>query len=119
MPKSINFQDNFKSTRKLIDSGIENYLKIEAKNRSWASCSTSGDSLGTPWGSPGVQGHEIDESGCRFGSIFDVRRSKSDSKSTLRASQKLIPRYIIKNRKPNRSRYLPKLENPPEVTQQA
>ena len=33
-------------------------------------------------------------------------RSKSGSKSTLRASQKLVPASIIENRKPNRSRYL-------------
>ena len=102
---------DFKLSRNLIDSGIENDLKIDPKNLPWISYSTSADSFGRPWGPPGVQGHEIDDSGRQLESIFDVRRSKSGSKSTRRGSQKLIPTYIIENRKPNRSRYLPKLEN--------
>ena len=61
-------------TRKLIDSGIENDLKIVPKNLVRIPISTSGDSQGTtPWGSPGVQGLEIDDSGGRFGSIFDLQ----------------------------------------------
>ena len=93
-------------------------IRCASRHRIWMTCSTLGSSLGTPWEHPGVQGPEIDDSGRQLESIFDVRRNKSGSKSTLRASQKLIPTYIIENRKPNRSRYLPKLENPPEVTQQ-
>ena len=103
--------NDFKQSRNLIDSGIENDLKIDPKNLPQKCISTSGDSQGTPWGPPGVQGFEIDDSGRQLESIFDVQRSKSGSKSTLRASQKLIPTYITQNRKPNRSRYLPKLEN--------
>ena len=109
-PGSQHFIDS-KLSRSLIDSGIENDLKIKPKNLAQICISASGDSQGTPWRPPWVQGLEIDDSGRRFECIFDVWRSKSGSKSTLRASQKLIPTYIIKNRKPNRSRYLPKLEN--------
>ena len=111
MPESINFRVDLKLSQNLIDSGIENVLKIYTKNLAQISYSTSVDSFGSPWEPPGVQGHEIDDSGCRFGSISDLWRSKSGSKSTLRVSQKLIPTYIIQNRKPNRSRHLLRLEN--------
>ena len=95
---------DFKLHRNFIDSGIENDLKIDPKNLVWISHSTSGDSQGTPWGPPGVQGLEIDDSGGRFESIFDAQRSKSGSKSTLRASQKLIPSYFVELDEPDRLR---------------
>mgnify|MGYP006864326907 CR=1 FL=1 len=101
---------DFKLSRNLIDSGIENDLKIDPKNLPWICYSSSGDSQGTPWGPPWVQGLEIDDSGRRFERIFDVWRSKSGSKSTLRASQKLIPSYITELEDVNRCRYLRQLE---------
>ena len=64
----------------------------------------SGGSLGTPWEPPGAQGHEIDDSGRRFRSIFDLQSIKFDSKSTLRASQKRISSYIVELDEPNRLR---------------
>ena len=70
-------------------------------------CGLPGDTLGTP----GVQGRKIDDSGCQFERIFDLRRSKSVSKSTLRASQKLIPSYFVELDEPDRLRQVPKLEN--------
>ena len=53
---------DFKLTRNLIDSGIENDLKIDPKNLLRITVSTSGDSQGTPWVPPGAQGLEIDDS---------------------------------------------------------
>ena len=41
-------------------------LKIDPKNLDRTSQATSGESLGTPWGPPGVQGLEINDSGRRF-----------------------------------------------------
>ena len=60
---------DLKLSRNLIDSGIENDLKIDLQNLVWIGQAISGDSLGAPWGPPGVQGVEIDDSGRRFGSI--------------------------------------------------
>ena len=53
---------DFKLSRNLIDSGMENDIKIDPKNLPWMTCSTLGSSLGTPWEHPGIQGPEIDDS---------------------------------------------------------
>ena len=92
-------------------SGIKIDVKIDSKNLLQTGQATLGNPLRTPWEHSSHPGLEIDASGVRFYSIFDLRRSKSDSKSTLRAPLKLILTYIIEFDKLNRSRQVPKLEN--------
>ena len=87
-----------------MNSGIENDLKIHPKNLLRTGCSTSGDTLGSFREPPGVQDVEIEDFGDRFESIFEVRRSKIGPKSMPRASQKLIPTYIIELDEPDRLR---------------
>ena len=59
----------------------------------------------------------MDDFGRQLENIFDVQRSKSDSKSMLRASQKLIPRYITELEDVNRCRYLRQLEKHLKLSQ--
>ena len=65
-PRDHLFSD-FKLYGNLIDSGIENDLKIDTKKLAQTGRSTLGDSLATPWGPPGThQGHEIYNFRCQF-----------------------------------------------------
>ena len=108
---SVQFFRHLKWSHNLMVSGMKNDLKIDPKKLVQKCTSTLGGALGTPGGSPGVPGAEIDGSGRQFGSIFESQGIKLSPKSTPRASQKLIPSYIIEFDELNRSRRVPKLEN--------
>ena len=90
--------------------------KTISKNRGWPTRNPPGDPPGTPWEPPQDPGPKIDDSEVDFELYFDSQSMKSETKVSQNQRserpRRPYPSYIIQFDELNRSRWVPKLDDP-------